>query len=145
MSSISLLDAMNKEEYIYPTKRAQITGAACLLFFITIYLVISPLTDLLTNNLEQTKDIDTFKAYLITANIAALSLFLFIFIWLLIIGTRIIKNNHFPPIGYPVIVRTKIKNGNSAIAQGILCYLVSSLMLFSSCFFAYLAWLSYGI
>ncbi len=134
-----------KDEFIYPTKSAKIIGAISVLLAVLLYYTFSPLVDLLFSNFDDLTTIEDKKLFLIIFNIMSFILFFLIAAWWSIIGTRTIKNKYFPPKGYPVVIRTRIQTGKSAITSAIFCYLSSLLIMPFVALFAYMAWLSYGI
>ena len=135
---------MKDKEYVYPNTRSRIIVLSWITFFGVLYFL-AELIENANDGFLKEEETESIIFYLYISNLFVFILFLFMSIWLLKLGRSTQKQNRFPPVGLPVLFKTKISKGKMATAQAIALYFSSLLTLMFSLFYIYLVWLTYGI
>lgn len=133
---------MESGDYIYPTIRSRII----ILLWVAIFTLLYFLSSYFANdNFFQDESLELIKIYIYVSNIAMFLLFLAVSFWLFRLGRKIQVQDRFPPIGFPVLLKTKIRKGKMATAQAIASYISCIFTLLFSLFYLYGVWLGYDI
>jgi len=136
---------MVTDEYVYPTKRGQLiwlvvfVAAGCYLFFV------EPIASSYEIWLRSFKDVATLEFIIRAQAVIQVALFVLIAVFWVGVGTKILRARRFPPKGWPVVFRTKVRRGRIVVLEAVLSYVLSAASLAVAVQFAYWGWEAWTI